>query len=106
VVLLGDVIEYVKVPRKIFEPISDMVKAGLYKDEQEALQRLVHDQAEQKRDNYGKKIAEMEQKYGMDFSAFEKRIHSRAGEEDFEEWDDFIFWESYVKAYRYWEQFL
>jgi len=34
---LGDVIDYVKIPRKIFEPISDMVKAGLYKDDQEAL---------------------------------------------------------------------
>jgi Arc/MetJ-type ribon-helix-helix transcriptional regulator len=106
VVLLGDAIEYVKVPRKVFEPISDMVKAGLYKDEQEALKRLVHDQAEQKIDYYGKKITEMEQKYGMDFSAFEKRIHSREGEEDFEEWDDFILWESYVTASRYWEQFL
>jgi len=106
VVLLGEAIEYVKIPKKIFEPISDMVKAGLYKDEQEALQRLVHDQAEQKISKYSKKMAEMEQKYGMDFSAFEKRIHSRAGEEDFEEWDDFIFWESYIKAYRYWEKFL
>jgi len=103
---MGDAIEYVKVPKKIFEPISDMVKAGLYKDEQEALQRLVHDQAEQKIGNYGKKIAEMEHKYGMDFYAFEKRINTREGEENFEEWDDFIIWESYVKAYRYWEQFL
>ncbi|MDQ1275234.1 MAG: hypothetical protein QG610_807 [Euryarchaeota archaeon] len=105
-ILLGDTIEYVKISRKIFEPISDMVKAGLYKDEQEALKRLVHNQAEQKIDYYNKKIAEMEQKYGMDFSAFEKRIHSRVEEEDFEEWDDFIIWESYVTASRYWEQFL
>ena len=43
---MGDAIEYVKVPRKVFKPISDMVKAGLYKDEPEALKRLVHDQAE------------------------------------------------------------
>jgi Arc/MetJ-type ribon-helix-helix transcriptional regulator len=106
VIVLGDAIEYVKIPKKIFDPISDMVKAGIYKDEQEALQHLVHDQAEQKIEHYGKKIAEMEQKYGMDFSAFEKKIHSRIDEENFEEWDDFIFWESYVKAYRYWEQFL
>jgi len=106
VILLGDAIEYVKISRKIFEPISDMVKAGLYKDEQEALKGLVHNQAEQKIDYYDKKVAEMEQKYGMDFSAFEKRIHSRVGEEDFEEWDDFIIWESYVTASRYWEQFL
>ena len=103
---MGDAIEYVKVPKKIFEPISDMVKAGLYKDEQEALQQLVHDQAEQKIDNFREKIAEMEQKYKMEFSTFEKKINSRIGEENFEEWDDFIIWESYVKAYRYWEQFL
>ena len=103
---MGDAIEYVKISRKINDPISDIVKAGMYKDEQEALKRLVHDQAEQKIDYYNKKIAEMEQKYGMDFSAFEKRIHSRVGEEDFEEWDDFIIWESYVTASRYWEQFL
>jgi hypothetical protein len=106
VILLGEAIEYVKIPRKIFEPISDMVRVGLYKDEQEALKQLVHDQAEKKIDYYGKMVAEMEKKYGMDFSTFEKRIQSRVGEEDFEEWDDFIIWESYVTASRYWEQFI
>jgi protein-arginine kinase activator protein McsA len=106
VVVLDDAIEYVKVSKKVFEPISDMVKAGIYKDEQEALQHLVHAQSEQKIEHYGKKITEMEQKYGMDFSTFEKKIHSRIGEEDFEQLDDFIFLESYVKAYRYWEQFI
>ena len=57
-------------------------------------------------DHYSKMIAEMEHKYGMDFSAFEKRIHLRVGEEDFKEWDDFMLWESYVKASKYWEQFV
>ncbi|WP_231589797.1 hypothetical protein [Methanosarcina siciliae] len=66
----------------------------------------MHDQAEQKIDYYGKKIAGMKQKYGMNFSDFEKRIHLRGGKEDFEEWDDFILWESYVTASRYWEQFV
>jgi hypothetical protein len=103
---VGYVVEHVKVPRKVFEPISDMVKADMYKDEQEALKRLVHDKAEQKMGYYSKKIAEMEQKYGMNLSAFENRIQSRTGEEDFEEWDDFTLWESYVTASRYWEQFL
>ena len=42
----------------------------------------------------------------MDFPAFEKRIQSRVEEENFEEWDDFIIWESYVTALRYWEKFL
>lgn len=62
-VVLSDAIEYVKIPKKVFEPISDMIKAGLYKDEQEALKGLVHDQAEHKIKKYSKEIAEMEKKY-------------------------------------------
>jgi len=106
VVIVGDAKKNKRVPRKIFEPISKMVKTGLYKDEQEVLQRLVHDKAEQKINYYNKKIAEMKQKYEMDFSAFESRICLGTGEEDFEEWDDFTLWEGYVKAYRYWKQYL
>ncbi|MCO5383322.1 MAG: hypothetical protein NHB15_15605 [Methanosarcina barkeri] len=105
---MGDIIKYtryVKVPGKIFEPVNGIVKAGLYKDEQVVLQWFVHNKAEQKIDYYDKKITEMKQKYDMDFSTFENKIHLRASETDFEEWDDFVLWGSYVKAYRYWEQF-
>lgn len=105
---MGDIIKYtryVKVPGKIFEPVNGIVKAGLYKDEQVVLQWFVHNKAEQKINYYEKKITEMKQKYDMDFSTFENRIHLRASEADFEEWDDFVLWGSYVKAYRYWEQF-
>lgn len=59
-----------------------------------------------KMDYYAKMIAEMEHKYVMDFSAFEKRIHLRVGEKDFKELDDFILWESYIKVLKYWEHFL
>lgn len=109
---MGDTMEYIKTPRKKFEPVNDndIEKTSLYndeqEDEQETLKLLVHDQAKKKIGEYGKKIAKMEQKYRMDFSAFEKQVHLRTGKEDFEEWDDFILWESYVRAYRYWEQFL
>lgn len=95
-----------RVPRKIFEPTSKKPTAGLYKDEQEVLQWILHNQAEQKINYYNKKIAEMKQKYDMDFSAFENRICLEAGGEAFEEMDDFTLWEGYIKAYRYWEQFL
>lgn len=106
VVILGDVITNTKVPRKVFEPKSNIVKVGLYKDEQEVLKWLVHNQAEQKIHYYDKKIAEMKQKYDMDFSAFEKRVCLGAVEEGFEELDDFTLWEGYVKAYKYWKQYL
>ncbi len=102
---MGDV-KHRRVPIKIFEPKSNIVKTGLYKDEQEVLQCLLRNQAEQKINYYSKKIAEMKQKYNMDFSAFENRVCLGAGDEDFEEWGDFTLWEGYVKAHRYWEQYL
>jgi hypothetical protein len=105
VVILGDV-KHRKVPIKMFEPKSNVVKTGLYKDEQEVLQCLLHNQAEQKINYYSKKIAQMKQKYDMDFSAFENRISLGAGGDDFEEWDDFTLWEGYVKAHQYWKQYL
>ena len=106
VVILGDVIKHAKAPKKIFEPKSEIVKTGMYKDEQEVLHWLLQSQAEQKINYYGKKIAEMKQKYDMDLSAFENRVYLGAVEEDFEELDDFTLWEGYVKAYKYWKQYL
>jgi len=80
---VGDAKKNKRVPRKIFEPTSKIVKKGLYKDEQEVLQWILHNQAEQKINYYNKKIAEMRQKYDMDFSAFESRVCLGAEEEDF-----------------------
>lgn len=98
--------EYVKVSRDIFEPIRNLVKIGLYKDEHEALRSLVHNQAANKVKHYAKKIGIMEKKYAIKFSEFEKVIHAKTDEEDFEAWDDFILWESYVQAHQYWEKFV
>jgi hypothetical protein len=36
---------YVKIQRSIFQPIEDLIKIGVYKNEQEAISALVHDQA-------------------------------------------------------------
>jgi hypothetical protein len=94
---------YVKIQRSIFQPIEDMIKIGLYRDEQEAISALVHDQAKYKLEQYSKKIKQMKNKYGVDFSGFEKKIKTSI-EENFEEWDDFILWESYVKAFQYWSK--
>ena len=96
---------YVKIQRSIFQPIEDMIKIGLYRDEQEAISSLVHDQAKNKLEQYHKKIENMENKYHMDFSDFETKIKA-ASEENFEEWDDYILWESYVKAYQYWSKLI
>ena len=40
----------------------------------------------------------------MDFREFKRIIEGRKDEEVFEEWDDFIQWESYEEALRYWTE--
>ncbi len=95
---------YVKIHRNVFAPIEDLIKIGLYKNEQEALSALVHDQARFKVEHYSKKIKEMDKKYNMVFSVFEAKIKRTANKENFEEWDDYILWESYVKALQYWSK--
>lgn len=92
----------VEVSREVFEPIAMLVRDGLFKDEKDALKTLVLDQAASKIRHFDSLIEEMRAKYDMSFEVFEKRIKSRKGFESFDEWDDFIIWESYESAREYW----
>lgn len=96
---MGDTIE---ISRDVFEPIADLVKAGLFKNEKDALRSLFKDQAAAKIHYFDSKIAEMRSKCKMDFGEFKHRVETRKGEEVFEEWDDIIIWESYESARSYW----
>ncbi len=96
---MGDTIE---VSRDAFEPITELVKLGLFKDEKDALKNLVLEQAIAKVRCFDSKISEMRSKYKMSFGDFKRRIEERQGEEIFEEWDDFIIWDSYESARSYW----
>ena len=40
----------------------------------------------------------------MAFSDFEAKINKTVNKENFEEWDDYILWESYVKTLQYWSK--
>ncbi|HNX40718.1 MAG TPA: hypothetical protein PKK11_09050 [Methanothrix sp.] len=92
----------IEVSRDVFEPLVMLVREGLFKNEKEALKFLVLDQAASKIHNFDLKISEMRAKYNMSFEEFKRRIESRIGEEIFEEWDDFIIWESYEASRNYW----
>ena len=96
---MGDTIE---VSREAFEPIIDLVELGLFKDEKEALRNLVLDQAAAKVRYFDSKISEMRSIYKMSFNDFKHRIEERQGVEVFEEWDDFIIWDSDESARSYW----
>ena len=92
----------VEVSRDVFEPIAMLVREGLFKNEKDALKCLVLDQAALKIRHFDLMISEMCSKHKMSFEDFKRRIESRIGDESFEEWDDFIIWESYESARGYW----
>jgi protein associated with RNAse G/E len=92
----------VEVSRDAFEPIALLVKEGLFKNEKEALKSLVLDQAALKIRQFDIKISEMKAKYKVSFEEFKRHIELRRESESFEEWDDFIIWESYESARGYW----
>ncbi len=94
----------IEVSRDVFEPITELVKLGLFKDEKEALKTLVLDQAASKIRYFDSKILEMRLKYKMSFQDFKCRIEERKGDEAFEEWDDFIIWDAYESAKSYWQK--
>jgi hypothetical protein len=96
--------DYVKVPKEAFEPIAELVRIGLFRDEKDALRGIIREQAKNKIQFYRKKISGMERKYKVDFQGFKRIIEGRKDEEVFEEWDDFIQWESYEEALRYWTE--
>lgn len=95
-----------KIPNVNFQSRDNLINVDLYQNEKRVLKLLIHSKAEQKTTYYNKKIFQMKKKYNMDFPTFENSIDLRAGDIGFEELDDFILWGSYVKAYRYWEQYL
>jgi|GEM_PF-492729 len=63
---------------------------------------LLLDKAFNKTEYYLTQSREMQQKYGMDFSDFKKKVEKNK-EEVFEEWDDLMEWEAYELAYKEWK---
>ena len=93
---------YVKVSKDVFAPIAELVRIGLFRDEKDAIVGIIREQARNKIRYYEGKISELKRKYGVDFPEFKRIIEGRNDEEVFEEWDDFIQWESYEDVLRYW----
>ncbi|CAD7767146.1 MAG: hypothetical protein DNFNHJIP_00553 [Candidatus Argoarchaeum ethanivorans] len=95
---------YVKVSKEVFAPIVELVRIGLFRDEKDALTGIIREQARNKIRYYTGKISELERRYKVNFREFKRIIEERKEEEVFEEWDDFIQWESYEEALRYWAE--
>jgi hypothetical protein len=95
---------YVKVSKEVFAPIVELVRIGLFRDEKDAFVGIIREQARNKIWYYGGKISELKMKYKVDFPEFKRIIEEKEGEEVFGGWDDFIQWESYEEALRYWTE--
>jgi len=80
----------IKLPEFIANNISmsDIISSMIYK-------ALV------KSEYYLGKCRIMEEKYGLNFSEFQKKSENQE-RENFEEWDDLILWEGYETAYHEW----
>ncbi|MCP5106192.1 MAG: hypothetical protein GY950_22590 [bacterium] len=63
---------------------------------------LLLDKAFNKTEYYLSLSREMQQKYGMDFNQFKKKVEENK-EEVFQEWDDLMEWEAYELAHKEWQ---
>lgn len=68
----------------------------------EILEMLL-DKALSKTEYYHSKCKEFEEKYGIDFISFKKKVEE-SEQESFEEWDDLIEWEGYQSVYIEWKK--
>lgn len=80
---------------KLPADMADSVTAG-------EIVGMVKDKALTMAEYYRSRSKEYEQKYGMDFLAFKKKLESSSSE-NAPEWDDIIVWEGFELAYREWK---
>ena len=63
---------------------------------------MLTNKALNKMEYFRTKCIEMEEKYGMDFNAFNDKVNNEE-KEVFGEWDDLILWEGYYYGYKEWK---
>jgi len=81
----------IKLPKMLADDISAKEIVG-----------MVMDKAVTTSEYYRSRCKEFEQKYGMGFSAFKKKVES-AKTENTAEWDDMLVWEGFELAYAEWK---
>ena len=64
---------------------------------------LLIDKCLNKLEYYKTKCQKFQEKYGMDFLSFKKKVE-QSKKEIFTEWDDLLLWEGYELAYKEWEK--
>lgn len=63
---------------------------------------MLSDKALSKAEYYGTRCKEFEEKYGMNFVSFKKKVEE-SEDEVLSEWDDLLLWEGCEIAYKEWK---
>ena len=82
----------IKLPNDLIDAVS----------KKEIIEMLV-DKALSKAEYYWSRCKEFEEKYGLDFISFKKKVEQEE-EEVFTDWDDLITWEGYNLGYEDWKK--
>ncbi len=82
----------IRLPSDLADTISD-----------QEIMNLLMDKAFTTAEYYHSKCKSFEEKYGMGFDTFKKKVET-AQEEVFPEWDDMLVWEGFVLAYDEWKK--
>lgn len=61
------------------------------------------DKALSKAEYYWSRCKEFEEKYGIDFASFKKKVEETQ-EESFADWDNLVVWEGYELGYKEWKK--
>jgi ribosomal protein S15P/S13E len=64
---------------------------------------MLTDKALTMTEHYHSRCKEFEEKYGIDFGTFKKKVEATP-EEVFSEWDDMLVWEGFELAYNEWKK--
>lgn len=80
-----------KLPSEIADSISKKEIVG-----------LLTEKAFSKAEYYHSRYKEMEEKHGMEFESFKRKVET--SKEDFSWWDDLLMWEGYELAYKEWKK--
>ena len=83
---------------------ADLLKALNYSSPDEAALEMLLLSARSKYSEFRQEAQRFQEKYGMDFDAFQRTIEAQVNEEFFEQEEDLMAWKFAQDAAEYWRQ--
>lgn len=83
---------------------AETLKALNYSSTEEAALDMMLLSARSRYSEFSQEVKQFEEKYQMDFDAFQGMVEVRVNEEDFEQEEDLMAWKFAKEAAEYWRQ--